>query len=308
MVCSRLTGLAAVLGCATLISGCAGVRSSEGLAPTTNDARLSGTTELFKSFSYTGKPQRFKVPSGVTQVTIIADGAGGGSGTGYYAPGGHGGHVHAIVPVQSGETLYVYVGGVTNGSKGGFDGGGNAENWGYCGGGFGGGGASDVREGGQTLANRIVVAGGGGGGGGDLCGSGQGQGGPGGALTGGPGQNAGATGGGDGGTGGTQTHGGLGGIGGSGNSGNGQRGKPGRLGFGGAGGKTVCDGRCPSGGAGGGGYYGGGGGGGGGYYAGSGGGGGGGSSYVEPSAIGSRMYRGSKDNSGNGYVTIQWAQ
>jgi hypothetical protein len=41
---------------------------------------------------------------------------------------------------------------------------------------------------------------------------------------------------------------------------------------------------------------------------GSGGGAGRGSSFVEPSALGSRMYRGSKNNTGNGYITIQWDQ
>lgn len=306
MIYSRLTRPITVLGCASLISGCAGLPPS-GSTGVTMPLVHSYAVAQFKSFHYTGKPQRFVVPSGVTQVTIIADGAGGGSGTGY-TPGGRGGHVHAIVPAQSNETLYVYVGGVTNGSSGGFNGGGNGEQWGYCGGPFGGGGASDVREGGQSLANRIVVAGGGGGAGGDLCSHTQGQGGPGGARTGGRGQDASGDGAGDGGDGGTQTHGGLGGKGGSGSSARGRHGKFGKLGVGGAGGRSVCEGRCPGGGAGGGGYYGGGGGGGGGYYGGSGGGGGGGSSFVEPSAKGVRMYRGSKDNTGNGYVTIEWYQ
>jgi hypothetical protein len=307
MTYSRLTRPLTFLGLASLISGCAGLPTSVNPAPRTDDAWLPSRSSQFKSFHYTGKPQLFKVPSNVTQVTIIADGAGGGSGTGY-APGGRGGHVHAVVPVQSNETLYVYVGGITNGSEGGFDGGGNAEDWGYCGGAFGGGGASDVREGGQSLANRIVVAGGGGGAGGDLCGYTQGRGGAGGARTGERGQNASGTGGGHGGSGGTQTQGGVGGNGGSGSFGNGQPGKPGKLGNGGAGGQAVCGGRCPAGGGGGGGYYGGGGGGGGGYYGGSGGGAGGGSSFVEPSALGSRMSRGSKNNTGNGYITIQWDQ
>jgi hypothetical protein len=317
MIYSRLTCLITVLGCANLISGCAAPSPSGDLAPRTNDSTLpldAGVTmplvrshalAQFKSFDYTGKPRRFKVPSGVTQVTIIADGAGGGSTTGD-TPGGRGGHVHAVVPVKSNETLYVYVGGSTNGSSGGFNGGANGEHWGYCGGPFGGGGASDVREGGQSLADRIVVAGAGGGAGGDLCSHSDGAGGQGGSRSGGPGQNAYGDGAGDGGAGGAQTHGGLGGKGGSGSSGNGQPGKPGKLGIGGAGGRAVCAGRCPAGGGGGGGYYGGGGGGGGGYYGGSGGGGGGGSSFVESSAKDFRWYRGWKDNTGNGYVTIEW--
>jgi hypothetical protein len=307
MIYSRPAFLLTALGCASLISGCAGLASSGSLAPGTSPMLRSASSQ-FKSFRYTGKPEQFKVPSGITQVTIIADGASGGSSYGYYVPGGRGGRVHAVVPVISNETLYVYVGGVNNQNRGGFNGGGNAEDWGYCGGGFGGGGASDVREGGQTLANRIVVAGGGGGGGGDLCGSGQGQGGPGGARTGGPGENASGLGAGDGGDGGTQTRGGSGGAGGAGTSAHGHAGKAGKLGVGGVGGTAECGGRCPSGGAGGGGYYGGGGGGGAGYYDGAGAGGGGGSSYVEPSAIGFKMYRGWKDDTNNGYLTIQWTR
>ena len=306
MTFSRVTCLAAVSASALIIEGCAGFASSGILAPQTFGTSVRADAR-FKSFAYTGKPQRFTVPVGITQVTIVADGAAGGSTLGYYAPGGRGGRVHAVVPVTSGETLYVYVGGVTNDNTGGFNGGGRVEGWGYCGGGFGGGGASDVREGGRALSNRIVVAGGGGGGGGDLCGYAQGSGGDGGSRTGASGQNATGSGAAEGGAGGTQTQGGLGGKAGSGSSGHGEHGRAGKLGVGGAGGEAICGGRCPSGGAGGGGYYGGGGGGGGGYDSSSGGGGGGGgSSYVEPSAKGYRWYRGWKDDTGNGYVTIEW--
>ena len=307
MTFSRVTCLAAASASALIIEGCAGFASSSIPAPQTFGTSVRADAR-FKSFAYTGKPQRFTVPAGITQVTIVADGAAGGSTLGYYAPGGRGGRVHAVVPVTSGETLYVYVGGVTNDNTGGFNGGGRVEGWGYCGGGFGGGGASDVREGGRALSNRIVVAGGGGGGGGDLCGydarfrrrrrianrrrwcrtppaAAR--------LRAVPAAR--------------KPSGGLGGKAGSGSSGHGEHGRAGKLGVGGAGGEAVCGGRCPSGGAGGGGYYGGGGGGGGGYDSGSGGGGGGGgSSYVEPSAKGYRWYRGWKDDTGNGYVTIEW--
>ena len=70
------------------------------------------------------------------------------------------------IPVKPRETLYVRVGGRGLGGDypgsagGGFNGGGSGGNGGYWGG-HGGGGASDVREGGDRLKDRILVAGGG---------------------------------------------------------------------------------------------------------------------------------------------------
>ncbi len=305
MIRSRLVSFVFAIGCAGLVSGCAELTPTQIPALAANRSTLPIASTQYRAFDYTGKPQSFRVPSGVTQVTILANGAAGG-GASYYVAVGRGGRIHAVVPVKSSEVLYVYVGGSAITNYGGYNGGANAERWGECDGPFGGGGASDVREGGQKLADRIVVAGGGGGTGGDLCSYSGGSGGQGGSRTGGPGQDASGTGGGDGGGGGTQTSGGAGGERGSGAYGSKSDGKPGKLWLGGVGGKSGCSGNCPGGGGGGGGYYGGGGGGGGGYYYGSGGGGGGGSSFAEKTAKGFQMYRGWKDNVGDGDVTIEW--
>jgi len=76
---------------------------------------------------------------------------------------GAGGSVKATIPVTPGEKLAIFVGGY-GATAGGFNGGGTGGSTGGSGGnGGGGGGASDVRQGGDRLANRVVVAGGGGG-------------------------------------------------------------------------------------------------------------------------------------------------
>jgi hypothetical protein len=142
--------------------------------PAGADSSCSGTTTVTCEFFYTGASQNFTVPSNVTQVTIDAVGAaGGGSSDGNQ--GGLGGEGLATIPVTPGETLQVNVGGDgqpgTSGSpaSGGFNGGGpggiGTANFNGGGAGGGGGGASDVRQGGTGLQNRIVIAGGGGGGG-----------------------------------------------------------------------------------------------------------------------------------------------
>jgi hypothetical protein len=337
MIDARLTRIAAILGCASLISGCGGFSANGNVVPTSGDggpsldARASmvpvpaSSTPHSKTFHEIGKPQTFEVPTGVTQLSIMADGAAGGS-ISDQQPGGRGGRVYAQVPVQPGETLYVYVGGTAKGSSGGFNGGGDGEfNDSYDNGSGGGGGGSDVREGGQGLSDRIIVAGGGAGAGFNGYSSIGGAGGAGGPRIGAKGTNAQYYGAGFGGNGGTQTRGGEGGKRGSGcryafrNTNTcyhvfGQHGKSGKLGIGGAGGGNSCPNSCFSGGGGGGGgggYYGGGGGGSGVASTtdtGSGGGGGGGSSYAESSAKGIRMYRGWDYDTGNGAVTIKWSQ
>jgi hypothetical protein len=277
-----------------------------------------------KTFNYTGAEQSFKVPPGVTQVTIIARGAGG---AGYVASPpsgdypGRGGRVEAVVPVRPGETLHIFVGGKGHFEHGGFNGGGNG-GVDYEHGSYAGGGASDVREGGKTLNDRIVVAAGGGGGGNGVP-YGYGAGGNGGGLDG----QGGSLGGytqvdGAGGAGGSQTAGGPGGAGGKRKGKKASSGTPGADGIlggggdGGTGGYGVKYNQGGSGGGGaGGGYYGGGGGGGGASIArkgnkmrhgGGGGGGGGGSSYVEANAINSRMWPGWKHAKGDGLVIISW--
>jgi hypothetical protein len=104
----------------------------------------------------TGQPAL--VPDGMHGALVELYGAKG---------GGSGAHVVAGIAVTPGETLQVFVGGMPPG-PGGFFGGGN-------GGGSGGsttdttsagGGATDVRQAGMALGNRVLVAGGGGGAGG----------------------------------------------------------------------------------------------------------------------------------------------
>ena len=295
-----------------LLSGCGGSQlpsGTRGMEPSESASVLAH----IQTFDYTGKPQRFKVPSSVTEVTVVVDGAAGaGPGYTYEPPGGRGGRVYAVVPVQPNEMLYVYIGGAGDGSSGGFNGGASGEYLSY-GGSFGGGGASDIREGGQSLTDRIVIAGAGGGAGGDAYSGGAGAGGSGGTHIGSAGGGGNYNGAGEGGRGGSQTRGGVGGQPGRGSYGYGQQGKRGALGLGGAGGGLGCTSSCEpggGGGGGGGGYYGGGGGGSGGAqtsHQGNGGGAGGGSSYVERSAKGVRMYRGWKDATGNGSITIKWS-
>ena len=243
---------------------------------------------------FTGGAQSFTVPLSVTQLTITAAGAIGTNG---------GGTVTANVPVAPGETLAVYAGGGPSGGAGGFNGGGNSGGDGCN---SGGGGASDVREYGSALSNRILVGGGGGGGG---CDNGGGGGG-GGTGGGGAGSDVIAAGGGGGGGGGLLGAGGAGGGGGSSGAGNGSPGGSGTLGTGGTGGggsNNSCTGIGGSGG--GGGYYGGGGGGGGGANGActggfGGGGGGGGASYAEGTATGLSFSPGSWY--ANGQVTISY--
>lgn len=126
------------------------------------------------TFTYTGAEQTYVVPTGITSIVIECWGAEGGSGSDNATPiyGGYGGYSKGNLTVTPGETLYIYVGGKgadgfnqnTGMRSGGFNGGGAgySSNPTYTG--AGGGGASDVRQGGNALANRKIVAGGGGGG------------------------------------------------------------------------------------------------------------------------------------------------
>ncbi len=290
-----------------LLAACGGSQTPIGAPNAQNDmARfaLHGRT-----FQYTGKEQSFKVPSGVTKLRAEASGASGPSqgGSSCYFTGGNGGIVKATISVTSGETLAIFVGGEGTGDtsncspgyEGGFNGGGNGASEKYCLNGTGGGGASDVRQGGDELGNRVIIAGGGGGGAIANSVFNAGDGGDGGANVGAKG--TGVPVGGDGGTGGTQRHGGKGGA--SNFSIPGEKGHRGKLGIGGAGGNGQSAG-C--GGGGGGGYYGGGGGGGSdGASAAGGGGGGGGSSYIEPGAASTQNQRGAAPP-GNGLIVISW--
>jgi hypothetical protein len=242
----------------------------------------------------------FVVPADVTEITVDAYGAQGGDSE-HVALGGLGGRATAPIVVTPGETLTVVVGGAGSitpnpspaPAAGGFNGGGDAGGQGVG----SGGGASDVRQGGASVAHRVVVAGGGGGGAffNNVVAT---NGGAGGGTNGGTGVTSTAPGGGGGG--GTQSGGGGGGAGTSGNA-VGEAGDTDGAGEGGDGG-TQPDGTSAGnfgGGGGGGGLYGGGGGGRG--TAGIGGGGGGGSGFTPD---GSGMTNGVR--AGDGYVTLTY--
>ena len=210
-----------------------------------------------RTFAFTGAEQTLVIPAGIASADVYISGAQGGIGGGPMAgAGGLGGRVSGTVAVTPGQTMSIFVGG--QGSL--FNGAGNGGN---AGGGIGGG-ASDIRMGGNAVANRIAVAGGGGGGGSTGCESAV-QGGLGGAGGGGAGAagadaptSGGAAGGGAGGTSGV---GGAAGIGCG-----GFLGAPGQADGTGGAGQTCCcfnTPRVPGGGGGGGGAMVGGGGGGG---------------------------------------------
>ena len=233
------------------------------------------------TYSYTGAVQTYVVPAGVTLVNIEASGASGGTADNDIGScpnnGGRGGYATGDLTVTPGETLYIYVGGEGfHGNVGGWNGAGTGcGTWATC---AKGGGASDVRQGGIALANRIIVGGGGGGAEWSAC---NGTGGDGGGLNGDDGTESGASI--RNGDGGTQVAGGIAGDGGF-------DGTAGTLGQGGDGGTH------PAGhsGSGGGGYYGGGG-------SSEDGHGGGGSSYIAGLAGGSTT---SGVRSGDGEVII----
>jgi Glycine rich protein len=296
------------IGAVALLTGCAGSQPPVGASNLAND--ISRFALHHQTFHYTGKAQSFKVPAGVTYVTIDANGASGPTqgGSSCYFTGGRGGVVKATIAVTPGEILAIFVGGegtgdtpnCSAGSEGGFNGGAAGGSESYCLNGTGGGGASDVRQGGDELRDRVIVAGGGGGGGIANSVFDAGAGGDGGG-------NVGANGtgvpvGGYGGAGGTQHRGGKGGAAGAPGmrSSNGYRGVLGAGGVGGNGQFAGC------GGGGGGGYYGGGGGGGAdGASAAGGGGGGGGSSYIESGATNIKNQRGAA-TPGNGVIVFSW--
>jgi hypothetical protein len=269
-----------------------------------------------KTFHYIHSKQTFEVPAKVTEITVVARGAAGASGSGGRAATARGGRTFAIIPVTPGEKLVVFVGG--DGDVGGYNGGGAGGSSGrcHCTAEYSGGGASDVRQNGDALADRVVVAAGGGGAGGFSYGYNRSQlaGGAGGGLTGGAGSGYPSGHAGGGGGGGTQNTGGSGGSGGSFYRYSGEPGAtgvPGQGGAGGSGGNSSYAGGA-GGGGGGGGYYGGGGGGAGGgqfrsyCYGCQGGGGGGGSSYIEPGAKKARTWSHWKNARGNGLIVFSW--
>ena len=257
----------------------------------------SGTALGPVTFSYNGtngsdgSPQTYTVPSGVYSLSVVANGAAGGYGTNN--GGGPGGKVEGLLAVTPGQVLTITIGGTptppdpaTGYNGGGYNGGGKSAGYPTYHSG-GGGGATDIRQNGNALTDRVIVAGGGGGG--NLTRSGDTQAGVGGGLTGGA---AGVV---AGGGGGTQSAGGAGG------SGSRRNGQAGSLAVGGDG---FSNGLATGGG--GGGYYGGGGGGeafdsqG---VAGLTGSGGGGSSYTDPGSV-TNVVHTQGAQSGSGQIVI----
>lgn len=315
---------------ASLLVAC-GTQGNPGALPGLEAVRSLNSS---RTFHFTHAVQKFKVPHGVTQLTITAYGAQGGGpkNASYGPPGALGAAITATVSVTGGELLHVYVGGKgikggSNGGGGGFNGGGGAFP-----GAYGGAGSSDVRTAGDKLTDRIIVAAGGGGSGEDgfdsyYHGSNSGSsvnfggtGGVGGSKAGSAG--GGGQSGGGGGAGATEKIGGAGGLGLPGRSYSfsyesqscyAVNGGSGARQSGGQGANGSCG---PAAGGGGGGYYGAGGGGGGGFYgytvtgsidfeSGGGGGGGGGSSFVEKSATDVHRKAGG-GTTGDGLIVIKW--
>jgi hypothetical protein len=309
----------AVSGCvvAVMLAGCGGSEPPIGAPGAISEPNKAHDKKHSQTFSYVGAEQNFTVPKRITKVTVTASGASGGveGFTTKYSnagSGGLGGQITATIPVTPGETLYIFVGGAGDygGLYGGYNGGGEGGSAYSCSGicGWGGGGASDVRQGGDSLTDRVVVAGGGAGGGSYYNAGGYLTGGYGGGKVGDAGEGSGGSGGGGGGT---QSSGGSGGHGGRKGCCRGGGGASGAFGQGGSGGEDYFQYFENGGGGGGGGYYGGGGGGGGGaityssgpFYGGAG--GGGGSSYAEPQATHVKDKKGAAA-SGNGQVVISW--
>lgn len=234
----------------------------------------------FATFGFTGAPQSFTVPLGITSITVVAKGAAGGpSDSPGVGVGGLGATVSATLSVTPGETLTVQIGGLgdtgstVTPANGGYNGGGNT---GTTGGGAGGGATTLLRS-----ATLLVIAGAGGGGGGNGGGNG------------GASSNAGANGSSPGVTGGqpgTSVAGGAGGAGLGGNNGTAGTALTGAA---------YTGGTVRGGGAGGAGLFGGGSGGGDTTLGGGGGGGGGGSSFPTTSVADGA-------NAGPGRMTISW--
>lgn len=121
-----------------------------------------------QTFNFTGAAQTFRVPLGVTKLTVELWGAQGGG-----SAAGRGGYAKGVVTVIPNSIVYVYVGGQGTykggqpcGVNGGFNGGGptGSQCCSNAGSGAGsGGGATDIRLGSTSLNARVLVAGGGGG-------------------------------------------------------------------------------------------------------------------------------------------------
>lgn len=120
----------------------------------------------YYTFSFTGSEQVFVVPK-TGEYTLEVWGAQGGSG---YSMGGYGGYSRGNIRLESGQKLYINVGGISNGATGGYNGGGNGSIGSENKVAGGGGGATHIALSSGVLSSLqgnlsdiIIVAGGGGG-------------------------------------------------------------------------------------------------------------------------------------------------
>ena len=160
---------AVALGLATLVGALGMVGVSTAIAPPAGATPGSVTFNYNGTTGSDGSTQQWVVPEGVTSAQFDVFGAGAPNSDGAGRRGGKGGRTLSTVAVTPGSTVNITVGGTPDDTcltgqtlPGGFNGGGAGGSQSTCGG-FGGGGASDVRIGGNALANRAVIAGGGGG-------------------------------------------------------------------------------------------------------------------------------------------------
>ncbi|ULX57831.1 autotransporter-associated beta strand repeat-containing protein [Ectothiorhodosinus mongolicus] len=159
-----------------MLSGAGAISVAGGVGANTSLALLGlggtgGKETLNQTFSTVGATTYTATFSGV--YTLEVWGAQGGSVFGSYAAsGGKGGRAKGDLELSKGDEIHIYVGGkgTDNNSPfggvkvaGGFNGGGAVTSNQYA---SSGGGATDIRFGGDGLANRVIVAGGGGGAGG----------------------------------------------------------------------------------------------------------------------------------------------
>ena len=142
------------------------VGSSAAADPPAGCTATAGVTTCV--FVSTAAAQTWTVPIGVTSATFDLLGAQGGANVNGDAQGGKGAEVQATIPLTPGQSLQINVGGAGSPgndcfANGRFNGGGVVPN---CNDAGVGGGASDVRQVGIDLGDRVLVAGGGGGAGG----------------------------------------------------------------------------------------------------------------------------------------------
>jgi len=118
---------------------------------------------MTSNYSYTGSPQTYTVPSGITSINIKAWGGGGGSPANLNATGGSAAMVEGDLAVTPGQVLTIDVagGGISSyaGGAGGYGGGGNGSVTEFEIG-AGGGGCTSIRN--SSGTNLVMVAGGGG--------------------------------------------------------------------------------------------------------------------------------------------------